>query len=50
MQWVTGGKATKHKGDEDKDDVENLGPRPVKNDEKKWTSDHGEMGEKGDKR
>jgi len=45
LQWVTGGKATKHKDGEEKDDLGDLGPRPVKKDAEKWTADHGEKGE-----
>ena len=50
LQWVTGGKATKHKDGEEKDDLGDLGPRPVKKDAEKWTADHGEKGEKGEMR
>lgn len=50
LQWVTGGKATKHQDGEGKDEDGHLGPRPVKKESEKWTADQGEKGEKGDRR
>ncbi|KAH8600965.1 hypothetical protein B0O99DRAFT_681822 [Bisporella sp. PMI_857] len=42
LQWMTGGKATKHKDGEEKDGDEILSPRPMKKESEKWKVDGGE--------